>query len=203
MFYPEGEEHASLFHGTGTHTFEIQLSLDQLENARQGSGALADPCDFDTGLPIWLGIRAYNEFRDMDAMAPLAIEGLVLELLAHTSRRFVDPTKRRPPRWLRQVRELLQAQFIDELSLDDLAQAAGVHPVHLARAFRQQYHCTVGEYIRELRMECAQRQLSTSEVSIAEIAASVGFSDQSHLCKALKRHTGLTPTQFRKNFGLR
>ena len=54
MFYPEGEEHASLFHGTGTHTFEIQLSLDQLENARQGSGALADPCDFDTGLPIWL-----------------------------------------------------------------------------------------------------------------------------------------------------
>ena len=79
----------------------------------------------------------------------LAIEGLALETLAVVSRKQIIP-EQRPPRWLQEVKELLHARFLDNLSLAVISQAqgVGVHPVHLCREFRRHYSCTVGEYIR-------------------------------------------------------
>jgi len=104
------------------------------------------------------------------------------------------------PRWLRQVRDLLHDEFTESPSLHDIAQAVGVHPAHLARLFRQRYHCTIGDYLRELRLERARHLLSTSNTPLAEIALSAGYSDQSHFSAALKRSTGLTPSEFRRIF---
>jgi AraC family transcriptional regulator len=74
----------------------------------------------------------------------------------------------------------------------------GVHPVTLARAFRRAFGCTVGEYVRRLRIERAARQLADSDLSLAEIALGAGFSDQSHFSNLFRRHTGLSPFQFRR-----
>jgi AraC family transcriptional regulator len=203
VFYPAGEPHASHFHRPGTQTFEIQIQTEWLERVSGFSIRGEEPCDFTAGWPVWLGRRIYNEFREMDAMAALAIQGLALELLAETARRWSNASERTPPRWLRQTRELLQAQFTESLSLDEIAAVAGVHPVHLARTFRQHYRCTVGEYLRHLRLERARHALCTSDAPVTEIAAASGFADQSHLSNLFKRHTGITPTEFRKRFGLR
>ena len=161
-------------------------------------GMLGQPLQFQTGPMVQLAMRLYGEFRDRDALAPLAMEGLMLELLAAAGRCPVTSADPRPARWLRQARDLVQDRFAENLSLRDIALAVGVHPAHLARSFRQQYHCTIGDFVRNLRMEQARHQLTTTDSPLCDIALAVGYSDQSHFTTAFKRHTGLTPSQFRK-----
>ena len=72
-----------------------------------------------------------------------------------------------------------------------------MHPVHLARQFRASQGCTVGEYIRRVRVGFARRELVMTDKPIAEIALSAGFFDQSQLTKTFKRVTGRTPAAYR------
>lgn len=102
-----------------------------------------------------------------------------------------------PPSWLTQARELLHGRFNDSLNLVEIANTVGVHPTHLARTFKKHYRTTMGEYVRRLRLDWATRQLSETEDSIAEIASSAGFYDQSHFSHLFKLHTGFTPAEFR------
>jgi AraC family transcriptional regulator len=81
--------------------------------------------------------------------------------------------------------------------LGEVAREVGVHPVHLAHEFRKFYRESVGEYARRLRLEAACRQIAQTNLSLSEIAANAGFYDQSHLSNTLKRHTGMTPAEFR------
>src|SRR5262249_4267028 len=99
------------------------------------------------------------------------------------------------------VRELLQDRFAENLTHDAIAAAAGIHPVHLARVFRRHYGCTLGEYVRKLRVDFAARQLIATNERLAGIALAAGFSGQSHFTRAFKRQTGMTPASFRR-YGL-
>jgi AraC family transcriptional regulator len=92
----------------------------------------------------------------------------------------------------------LHAHFAEEVTIDNLAAAVGVHPTHLMRTFRRFHRCTVGEYLRSLRVEHACHLLSTSDAPLAGIALSTGFSDQSHFSHAFKRQKGMPPAAFRK-----
>jgi AraC family transcriptional regulator len=98
---------------------------------------------------------------------------------------------------------MLQDQFAENLSLQEIACAVGVHPAHLARSFRQHFHCTVGDYLRNLRIEQSRHVLATSDTPLSEIALDMGYSDQSHFTTAFKRHTGISPGQYRKLFSQR
>ena len=102
------------------------------------------------------------------------------------------------PRWLDEARDRIHVELAARPSLTGLAESVGVHPVTLARAFRRAFGCTVGEYVRRLRIERAARQLADTDLSLAEIALAEGFSDQSHFSNLFRRHTGLSPFQFRR-----
>jgi len=143
-----------------------------------------------------LASRIYKEFRLMDGASPLAIEGLMLELTAELSRSKLV-AERQLPHWLEEAKDLVHAHFPENLSLAGVARAVNVHPVHLARAFRRHFHCTLGEYVRHLRIEFASRELSMSDTPLVEIALAAGFTHQSHFSRIFKRHTGMTPSAFR------
>jgi AraC family transcriptional regulator len=147
--------------------------------------------------------QVYSEFRQMDDVAPLAIEGLVLEMLAEVARQRKHEEDGHVPRWLERAKEYIHEQFSEGLTLDDISEAVGVHPVHLSRVFRKHYRCTVGEYIRMLRVEYASRQILTSKATLLEIATNAGFSDQSHFSRVFKRHMGMTPTEYQAICGRR
>jgi AraC family transcriptional regulator len=203
VFLPAGAAHSNHYHDAGTRTFDIQLDPCWLSRLREHLGGLDHPCSFLGGLAAQIAAGIYAEFQTMDTASPLAIEGLALALLAETTRCRAAVPDRKPPRWLREARELFNSQFAEKLSLEAVAQAVDVHPTHLAREFRQRYRFTVGDYVRDLRIEEARRELSTSDAPVAEIALAAGFSDQSHFTRVFKRHTGLTPTEFRRSFSLR
>ena len=135
----------------------------------------------------------------MDPVSPLVIESLGVEIMAEISR-SAQGVERKPPAWLERAREFLHENFAESMHLSEVAKIAEVHPVHLVRVFRSFYRCTIGEYVRKLRVEFASRELSTSDLPLAAIALSAGFSDQSHLSRTFRQHTGLSPSEFRAVF---
>ena len=143
--------------------------------------------------------RIYNEFSFMDECSILSIEALILELLAKTIRENSsesDPS--RIPVWLKRAKELMKEEFRTSPDLKRIAATAGVHPAHLARAFHKKYGCTVGEYLRRLRLEQAIMDLEQTDKSISQISHDAGFYDQSHFVRCFKKHTGMTPAQYRR-----
>jgi AraC family transcriptional regulator len=120
-----------------------------------------------------------------------------MELLGELLRRQNDAVCARTSDWLELVREIVQDRYRESLSLRELAEEANVHPVHLARAFRKRYGCCVGDYLRQMRVAGACRDLANSDLGMAEIAGRNGFSDQSHLCRIVKQYTGVSPSRHR------
>jgi AraC family transcriptional regulator len=82
------------------------------------------------------------------------------------------------------------------LRIATIAAEVGVHPVHLARAFRARYGTSPGAYLRRLRLEAAMAELAGSD-PLARIAHRAGFSDQSHFTRAFKAAFGTAPGQWR------
>jgi AraC family transcriptional regulator len=202
-FLPSDEIHTLHFPFVGMRSFGIAIAPQWLERMREYSLSLDYSVHSPRGLLAGLFIKLYKEFRQIDEASPLAIEGLALEMLAEVSRRKVKVSDRKPPRWLAQALELLREQFSEHLTIAYLATSVGVHPVHLAREFRKFYRCTIGEYIRQLRIEHACRELCMSDASLATIAAGAGFSDQSHFSRTFKRLVGMTPAEYRAAFSSR
>lgn len=196
--HPPDGSHAVAFHNEDVGIFRIEIKPHKLAYMREHSPAVMKaPGDFRGVLTTGLAMRLYAEFRHLDRFSPLAVEGLVLELVAEASRSESDSPESRRPRWLEQAREILHEQCADSLSLSRVAAEVGVHPIYLARSFRKHYRCTVGEYIRRLRIEAASREITASRKSLSEIATASGFCDQSHFSNTFKRYTGMTPAEFR------
>lgn len=197
VFHPPEESHAVDFQ-SGARILSVQLNSERFAYIRERSNALDASASSQTETISWLGNRIYQEFCRMDTASPLAIEGLVLEILAEAVRIKVSATEKKSPRWFEQVREFLHANFSESIALETVAEIADVHPVHLARVFRRQTGGTMGEYLRRLRVEFACRKISSTDISLGEIAFAAGFADQSHFTKTFKAHFGLTPSEYRR-----
>jgi AraC family transcriptional regulator len=201
MFHPSGVQHSCDYRNSGARTFSIHLGELWLERVREHAGLPDRSVRATGGTPVWLATRLYDELRNVDSAAPLVIEGLTLQLLGEVFCRPPAAVEQRPPRWPRRVQDLLHARFAERLTLDTIAHEVGIHPDRLCHGFREQCGCSVGEYVRQLRIEFACRQLTTSDAPLVEIALAAGFADQSHFSKIFKRRMGMTPTAFRRHLG--
>jgi AraC family transcriptional regulator len=198
---PPGEPHGNVFDRAGADVLTVQPDPDRLDLAEPFAGVLGEVNHIrDLGVAS-MARRAASELRIPDSVAPFAVEGLVLELLALAARlRNADAigAERRAPRWLSQARTLLHDRYRDQLRLAEVAGVVGVHPVHLARVFRLKYGTPVGAYVRGLRLTWAAARLTDSEDTIAQIALEAGFFDQSHFTRMFRRQFGLTPQAYRR-----
>lgn len=160
---------------------------------------LPAPTVFNSNSLVSLVLRLRRESQQMDALSPLTIEGLLLEIVAEASRGLVKISERKHPRWLTQARDIIHERFSEHLTLVEIAESVGVHPVYLSTVFRQFYRCNLGEYLRRLRIEFACNQISMSAISLVDVAHAAGFPDQSQFSRTFKRITGLTPAQYRSS----
>jgi AraC family transcriptional regulator len=124
------------------------------------------------------------------------VEANILEMLGAIA--GFEASENKAPRWFGGVKERLHEGFREPLRMRDLAREAGVHPVHLARAFRKMEKRTPGEYQQGLQVRAACELLRDLEWPLAVIAAECGFADQSHFTRVFRKMTGTTPAQFRR-----
>lgn len=141
--------------------------------------------------------NAHREFQRATDFQDLILEGLGLELAGRAGLWSTHPDSR-APRWLLQTRDALHDRCTTKVTIRQLAAEADVHPIHLARTFRQYFHSSPGEYLRRCRIDRARELLARTELPLAELALEAGFSDQSRLTTAFRRATGMTPREFRR-----
>jgi len=82
--------------------------------------------------------------------------------------------------------------------LDELARRVGINEKKLTELFRQQFGLTVFEYVVELRLENARRELADSGLQIQLIADHAGYRNASDFSRAFRRHYGIAPRQYRQ-----
>jgi AraC family transcriptional regulator len=188
-FYPAGEMQSERFGRSGGRLFSIEIGASAV--ARLGEAGRLPAASAELAGPAALAVRRlYLESHGGD---PLCVEDLTMQLVAAQVREQCDAV-----RWAPVVRDYLHAHCTEKLTLQRIALAAGVHPVHLCRAFPQRFGMTLGDYLRALRVDCAARQLAVTDRPIADIALGVGFSSQSHLTREMRRVLGTTPASYRR-----
>lgn len=97
---------------------------------------------------------------------------------------------------LRRVRAFIEDHIGERISLDELAHQAGVSRFHFARQFRLSTGESPMGYLRRMRIERSKSILQTRDSTIAEVAARLGFSDQSHFTRIFGRLVGVSPGSF-------
>lgn len=191
--HPAGDRHANEFSRLGGRCLNVAptgpwrdngLWMDCL-HARSGSHYSATPAAL---------ARLRRELAATDHVRPLGVAAALFDLLDTADVRADDAGV---PAWLRRLRDRLHAEPMRGHGLAELALEAGVHPSHLARAFRRWQGSSIGDYVRRLRVEAALAVLATDGGALAEVALAHGFADQAHFSRVVKRMTGATPRTFK------
>ena len=194
---PAAEPHSNRFGRDETRGLLVEADEARVERLGEHAAVLDERASLHDERLASLAWRVASELRRRDAAAPLAIEGLLLELLAAAARERALRLTGSVPRWLADARDYLHDPGLVG-SLGELAATVGVHPVTLARGFRKVYGCSVGAYLRRLRVARAVRALADTDAQLAEIGLSAGFADQSHFSNVFRREMGISPSAFRR-----
>jgi AraC family transcriptional regulator len=196
----------------GRHSDSLHVFLDaglvervaaeafELDPARVSVPAL-DGVDLP---PLCAALRAVND--ELTAGGPgdrLATESLANLLAVHLLRTASAPRPARRTgglqrRQLRAVVEYVEEHLDAGPTLDQMAAVAHLSPYHFARQFKVATGLPPHQYVIARRVERAKLLLErTRDPSLADVAARVGFSDQSQFTRHFKRLVGVTPGQFR------
>lgn len=159
---------------------------------------------FDDEVVRALTGRLIAEFERDTPADRIYAQSLTYTLVAHLLRHYSVGGIRRggfrgglPPSALRRVLDYAHAHLAEPLTLDALAEVAGYSPSHFTTLFKRATGLAPHRYLLERRLAQAQQLLTGTKLSIAEVASATGFADQSHLTRALKRWSGLTPRLLR------
>lgn len=100
---------------------------------------------------------------------------------------------------IRRSRQYLREHYHESsLSLENTAEAIGVSSVYLSRLFRQEMDVSFIAYLTQLRISQAIRLLTTTDLTIAEIAEAIGYESQHYFSTAFKKSVGVSPIKYRK-----
>lgn len=198
-YLPSQEPHGQEYHVDGSRCFLVHFGSSWLHRmAGLGLDAGSAPLSIRGSRANWLADQLYREFRTPDAAATLAVEGLALTMIGELARADAHRERDSRPTWLLRAVEILHARVDTRVVMADIAEEVDVHPTHLARTFRERFGCTMGEYLRRLRVEAAREELLSTDKALASIALASGFADQPHFTRTFKRVTGETPGAWRR-----
>jgi AraC family transcriptional regulator len=170
------------------HWFDgLELKQDRLE----GSFAVPDP---DVKFLLY---RIFKESKVDDELTEIAVESLLLQTLNKMQANAAG-LLRQLPLWVTKLKELLSDDPARKHTLAELSGILQIHPVHLSRDFSRYFNCTMGEYIRKLRVEKSFALLIDDNLSLTDIAFTCGFADQSHFLRCFKQFSGSNPLAYRK-----
>jgi AraC family transcriptional regulator len=198
---PSEELHANEFDPRGSRLLIVDVPLERTYGDRRIRRLLGRAAIVHDGGVGALAGQLLWELHHRDPATDLAIEGLVLALLARLVRATsLDRAARGVPvsARLERAREYIDAHFARALLLADIASVAGLHPSSLARAFKRRYDVTPWQYQRRRQIEWVKGELQRGDRPISVIAHEAGFADHSHLTRAFRLAEGVVPSSVRK-----
>ena len=151
-----------------------------------------------------IAMLLYVELHSGGIMGQLYVESLTVMLVIHLLRHYSDSTqiitsdnRSLTHAQLQQAIDYIHTYLDRDLSLFEIAGVINISPTYFASLFKHATGLSPHQYVIQQRVERAKRLLLQTDLTFAQIALKVGFSSQSHLTVQLKRHTAMTPKQFR------
>jgi AraC family transcriptional regulator len=194
VYHPAQIEHQDAVGTPGASLLMFEFRPELLEGSQFDRTRFRSMRDLSGSAAAWQLLSLY---RDAAAGEPLELESRALQLLAEVAP--IARTPRDVPS-LARAHDFIHARFRDNITMAEIASAAGVHPVHLGQSFHREYGETAGSYVTRLRIREAAERLSTTTATLATIAYDLGYCDQSHFHRVFKKTSGYTPAQFRATF---
>lgn len=168
-------------------------------------------------LAVWaLRARVWNYFvKPVAADSVLTSLAMLARLLANSGNRSPRSTvfppqplpddarfqkRRGEEKMVKVATAYIDQHLHKKLPQADVASRCGTTSFQLSRSFKRAYGITFQDYIMRRRLEKAIELLRNDSASIADVCWSVGFRDASHFTKMFQRHTGVTPSEYRKKW---
>jgi transcriptional regulator GlxA family with amidase domain len=102
-----------------------------------------------------------------------------------------------PPRVVRRLREHIDSNIDQRISVEALAKLANLSVCYFVRAFKLSVGVTPHDYLIRRRVKRTMELLSGTDMSLSEIALAAGFADQSHCARRFRQHVGMSPRDYR------
>jgi AraC-like DNA-binding protein len=149
---------------------------------------------FATGIERIMACHAYG---GLIRLFPQVVAALVERL--HQIRSAVGDLSRARSAAVRAAATCVRERYHEPISLADVAIAAGVSGAHLARAWRQEIGCSVGDVLRMLRLAEARRLLADANRTVLDVALRCGFGSVEHFHRTFRAHQGSSPDAWRRS----
>jgi AraC family transcriptional regulator len=183
VFHPAGEVHADCVHDQAMATLNIEyLSGDLPQEFFAAGGSEVDTLEhrFLAALPA-AGRSLLDAIAAIAAFVRMRVEG------------------QEPSAQLVRARKALR-DGVAPPTVTALASELGMHRVALHRAFKRAYGDSLRNDAARHRLAAAAKLLTGSQESVADVAVSCGYYDQSHFCRQFKRFAGMAPSAYRRAF---
>ncbi|MBV9962138.1 MAG: helix-turn-helix transcriptional regulator [Parafilimonas sp.] len=139
-----------------------------------------------------------KEVKLFDINSPVVIESLVMQALHEMTKSNAQRSSAKPA-WVFKLKDLLYDQYSEKFTLKQIAEQLNLHPVHLCQQFPFYFGCSLGDYIRKIKIEKSVTIIFKKNYSsLTQVAYECGFADQSHFIKIFKKNIGITPFAFQK-----
>lgn len=100
---------------------------------------------------------------------------------------------------IRRLKAFVEEHLSQPIRVVDLSAAVGLSATHFSRAFGRSFGEPPHVYLIQRRIDRARHLMLTSDISLSDLAAACGFSDQAHFCRLFRRYTGRTPAVWRRD----
>jgi YesN/AraC family two-component response regulator len=102
-----------------------------------------------------------------------------------------------PNVFIREVRSYIEANYREDIALQDIAGVFGYSDVYFCKLFKQNFGMNFIAYLNEYRMEIAKKLLADPQINIKDISIKAGYRDANYFTRLFKRKTGKTPSEYR------
>jgi AraC family transcriptional regulator len=191
-FYHAGEPHQNIYVQFPSKHVSIELESGFYSRHALTEAKIEQAIN-RTPDALFLFARILKELAINDQVSQSSIETMILDLV-HTSFKM----EKASGSWATKIREILHDKWNEHPGLAELAKETSTHPVTISKHFRQYFSCTLGEYIRKLKVEKAMTLMKSSKTPLTDIAYACGFADQSHFSRVFKQQTGFLPKEYQK-----
>lgn len=183
------------------------LTTRETASVRQGLASVKPPVfHYSPALEDCMD-RLLEEHRRPTPESSLVARGILHELIAwilrdHRAEQLrlnQEPSGYSPP--IMKVIEWVREHLGESVSVNDLADIAGLSPSYFRRWFHREVGSSPSDYVTQLRIECSKRLLADTDRSITDIAMELGYSTSAYFTATFHRETGTTPTDYRRQLG--
>ena len=216
LIIPSGEIHQLIAPETGTRfIFMIDLSvISKICGFSNIQALMSQPLHITNTSPPYISddlhrilMQVSTEYFGMGAYKELTIFSLLINFFVHIGNNHINSSQFFPNVRVYKQKEYIQkfndvmdyidAHYMDELTLEDVASTIGFSKYHFTRLFKQYTNTTFYDYLSFKRIKVAENLLMQPDLSITEVALQSGFSSISTFNRCFKQQKNCTPSEYR------